>query len=116
MSKLLITTQVYENYAWNEDGSLGTGDQAYWKAKGGNDYVVKNIDPNRASDIVNFCTGKVECDNEAFREYIINWEVVADDYMTEFEKSQLEYDGRISCPEPRLTIDGDLVPRERIAA
>ena len=37
MSKLLITTQVYENYAWLEDGSLGVGDQAYWKAKGGND-------------------------------------------------------------------------------
>ena len=43
MAKLLITTQVYENYAWNEDGSLGTGDNAYWKAKGGNDYVLPNF-------------------------------------------------------------------------
>ena len=25
MSKLLITTQIFENYAWDEDGVLGTG-------------------------------------------------------------------------------------------
>ncbi len=49
MSKLLITTQVYENYAWREDGSLGTGADAYWKAKGGSDYVVLNIDINDAA-------------------------------------------------------------------
>ena len=43
MAKLLISTQVYENYAWREDGSLGVGVDAYWKAKGGSDYVVKKI-------------------------------------------------------------------------
>ena len=49
MSKLLITTQVYENYAWDENGNLGKGADAYWKAKGGSDYVVKNFrDYNRA--------------------------------------------------------------------
>ena len=26
---LVIETQVYENYAWDEDGSLGTGANAY---------------------------------------------------------------------------------------
>jgi hypothetical protein len=72
MSKLLITTQVYENY--------GDADQPYWKPKGGVDYVVKNIDVNRASDIVNLVSGEIECNNEMFREYLIGWEVVANDY------------------------------------
>ena len=97
MSKLLITTQVYENYAWNEDGSLGTGDKAYWKAKGGNDYVVKKFkDLNRVTETVMALRGQIEQDNDAFRETIIGWEVVADDYLTEFEKSQLEYEGKIT--------------------
>ncbi len=96
MSKLLITTQVYENY--------GDADQPYWKPKGGSDYVVKNIDVNRANDIVNLVSGEIECDNEMFREYIINFEVVADDYLTEFERSQLEYEGRIAYPANEIVL------------
>jgi len=102
MSKLLIQTQVFENYAWNEDGSLGTGENAYWKAKGGSDYVVKNVDVNRAAEIATWAAGQIEQDNEAFREYIIGWEVVADDYLTEFERSQMEYEGRITYPAHEL--------------
>ena len=105
MSKLLITTQVYENYAWNEDGSIGTGADAYWKAKGGNDYVVEDIDPNRAADIANWACGEVEQDNEYFRETVIGWEVVADDYLTEFERSQLEYEGKITFPATVLKVE-----------
>jgi len=41
--KLLIITQIYENYAWNEDGSIGKGKDAYWKAKGGDEYVVTGV-------------------------------------------------------------------------
>ena len=104
MSKLLIQTQVFENYAWREDGSLGVGDEAYWKAKGGSDYVVKNIDPNRAADIVNAVSGQIEQDNDAFREHIISWEVVADDHLTWFEQSQLDYEGRITYGPHELTV------------
>jgi hypothetical protein len=103
MSKLLITTQVFENYAWNEDGSLGTGENAYWKAKGGSDYVVKNFrDYNRVTEVVMALRSQIEQDNDAFREHIIGWEVVADDYLTEFERSQLEYEGRITYPAHEL--------------
>jgi hypothetical protein len=105
MSKLLITTQVYENYAWREDGSLGTGADAYWKAKGGSDYVVLNIDINDAAKIAEMVRPQIECDNDAFREYIIGWEVVADDYLTEFERSQLEYDGEITYPAREISVD-----------
>jgi len=103
MSKLLITTQVFENYAWNEDGSLGTGDNAYWKPKGGSDYVVKNFrDYNRVTEVVMALRSQIEQDNDAFREHIIGWEVVADDYLTEFERSQMEYEGRITYPAHEL--------------
>ena len=99
MAKLLIQTQVYENYAWMEDGTLGTGENAYWKAKGGGDYVIKNFrDYNRVTETVMAVRGQIEQDNDAFREHIINFEVVADDYMTDFERSQWEYDGKITYP------------------
>jgi hypothetical protein len=105
MAKLLIITQVYENYAWNEDGSLGTGDNAYWKAKGGSDYVVKNFrDFDRVVETVNALRPQIEQDNDAFREHIIGWEVVADDYLTDFERSQWEYEGKITYPAIELTV------------
>mgnify|MGYP006267103215 CR=1 FL=1 len=104
MAKLLIQTQVFENYAWREDGSLGTGDEAYWKAKGGSDYVVKNIDINRAAEIVKTVSGQIEQSNDAFHEHIINWVIVADNYLTEFERSQLEYEGRITYGPHELTV------------
>ena len=99
MSKLLITTQVYENYAWREDGTLGTGAEAYWKAKGGSDYVVKNFtDYNRVTETVMALRDKIEQASDAYTETIIGWEVVADDYMTDFERSQWEYEGKITYP------------------
>lgn len=105
MSKLLITTQVYENYAWNEDGSLGTGDNAHWKAKGGSDYVVKNVDACDMIDIiVARLSPQIECSNDAFQETIIGYRIVADDYLTEFERSQLEYEGRITYPAHELVV------------
>lgn len=103
MAKLLIQTQVYENYAWMEDGTLGVGENAYWKPKGGSDYVVKNFkDFNRATETVMALRGQIEQDTDAFREYIISWEIVADDYLTDFEKSQWEYEGQIRFPSKEL--------------
>lgn len=88
MSKLLITTQVYENY--------GDAEKPHWKAKGSGDYVVKNFrDYNQVTEVVMALRGKVESDNEYFREHIIDFEVVTDDYLTEFERDQLEYEGSI---------------------
>lgn len=103
MSKLLITTQVFENYAWDEEGRLGTGPNAYWKPKGGNDYVVKNFKKfNKVTETVMALRGQIEQDTDAFREHIISWEVVADDYLTEFEQSQLDYEGEIRYPAREL--------------
>jgi len=91
MAKLLIQTQVMENY--------GDSDQPYWKAKGGGDYVVKKFrDFNRVTETVMALRSQIEKDNDMFTETIIGWEVVTDDYLTEFERSQLEYEGRITYP------------------
>jgi hypothetical protein len=38
---------------------------------------------------------QIEQDNHAFRETIIDWTIVADNALTEFEQSQLDYEGKI---------------------
>ena len=102
MAKLLITTQVYENYGAHDWDGVGESPQ-YWKAKGGSDYVVKKFkDFSKVTETVMALRGQIECDNEGFRETIINFEVVADDYLTEFEKDQLEYEGSIRYPAKEL--------------
>jgi hypothetical protein len=95
MAKLLIQTQVYENY--------GNAAEPYWKAKGGSDYVVKKFkDYNKVTETVMALRSQIEQDNEYYREHIINFEVVADDYLTDFEKSQWEYEGKITYPAKEL--------------
>ncbi len=104
MAKLLITTQVYEKYAWREDGTLGTGADAYWKAKGGSDYVVKNFQGSEqdATMAVMALREQIEQANDAYMEHVVDFVIVADDYLTEFERSQLEYEGQITYPAREL--------------
>ena len=96
MSKLHIWTQVYENY--------GTVFHPHWKPKGGSDYVIRDFDPLRYAPgiIVDLIRPKVESDTEYFREHIIDWSVEADDYLTEFEQNQLDYEGQIRFPAKEL--------------
>jgi hypothetical protein len=97
MSKLLITTQVYENY--------GSAEKPYWKAKGGEDYVVPNFtDFNTVTEVVLSLRDQIESDTDYFRESIIDWAVVADDYLTQFERSQLRYEGHITYPAKELVL------------
>lgn len=96
--KLMITTQVQENYGAHDWDGTGTCPQ-YWKFKGGSDYfynlgpVMRNAEA--LAELVHVLSQQVECDNVGFREYVIGWSVEADDYLTDFERSQLEYDGEI---------------------
>jgi hypothetical protein len=106
--QLLITTQVQENYGAHDWDGTGTC-PSYWKFKGGNDYkyalgsVVRNTEA--LQELVAYFAIRIEEDNEYFRNHIIGWEVVADDYLTEFEQSQLEYEGRIAYPATRLELE-----------
>lgn len=96
MAKLLISTQVYENY--------GDKVNPYWKPKGGMDYVIKNFTNfNKVTETVMALRSTIEVDNEVFQEYIIGWEVVSDDYLTQFEKDQLEYEGVIRFSPKELS-------------
>ena len=95
--QLLITTQVYENYGYR------------WKPKGGNDYKFALGHQLRSDEalieIVEYFRAKIETDNEMFQETIVGYQVVSDDYLTEFERSQLEYDGRIAYPATVLEME-----------
>jgi hypothetical protein len=94
----MITTQIQENYGAHDWDGAGECPQ-YWKFKGGNDYSyslgshLRN--PEALAELVQALRGQIECDNEGFREYILGWSVESDDYLTDFEQSQLEYDGEI---------------------
>ena len=90
--KILITTQYRENY--------GTVEEPYWKFKGGEDYFILGVDPLKTAPglLVEQVRGEIEYANPMSEEYILDWELVADDYQTEFERSQLEYDGEIRYP------------------
>ena len=99
--KLHITTQYMENYGAHDWDGEGACPQR-WKFKGGEDYFYQlgNECPSdeHIAELVTVLRGRIEYDNEGARNYLVGYGVVADDYMTEFERSQLEYDGRISCP------------------
>lgn len=101
--KVIIYTQIYENYAWNEDGSIGTGTEAYWKAKGGNEYVVRDVkDETEATMAVLAVRDQIESANDYFTETVIDWSLVDNNYLTDFERSQLDYDGKITYPAKEL--------------
>ena len=95
--KVVIFTQVYENY--------GTAKDPYWKAKGGDEYVVYRLIMNEeeATTIVMGVRGQIEQSNDFVRETIIDWKLVKDSYLTEFERSQLEYDGEITFPAKEIS-------------
>jgi hypothetical protein len=97
MAKLLIVTQVLENY--------GSEDNPWWKAKGGSEYVIKNFTAfSTVNATVQSVRHQIEIDHAFCSEYIVSWEVVADDYLTDFERSQLEYEGRIDFPATELEL------------
>ena len=105
--KLLITTQVYENYGAHDWDGVGQCPQ-YWKAKGGSDYVVKNFEGGntaRTTAVMMSVRDQVECYNDHFRESIIDFRIVADDYLTEYERSQLDYEGKITYPATEILVD-----------
>ena len=97
---LVISTQYMENYGAHDWDGKGECPQ-YWKMKGGSEYKVLDIPLNiDYNEIVN--AAGVETNTDYCREYIIGWSVESDDYLSDFEKSQLEYDGEIVYAEPTM--------------
>ena len=103
MAKLHIQTQDQENYGahdWDGEGEC----PQYWKFKGGEDFFIPKFKGGEeaATMAVMALRSQIEEDNQYFRRQIIGWSIVANDYMTEFEKSQLEYEGKITYKAKEL--------------
>ena len=103
--KLHITTQYMENYGAHDWDGTGECPQ-YWKFKGGEDYFYQlgNAMPSdeHIAELVNHLRSRVEWSDEGSRSYIVSYGIVEDGYRTEFERSQLEYDGVIQHPAVML--------------
>jgi hypothetical protein len=105
--KLMITTQVQENYGahdWDGEGEC----PRRWKMKGGNDYSYALGSYARTyealAELVEALRGQIEEDSIGYREYILGWSVESDDYLTEFEQSQLDYEGKITYRTQELKL------------
>ena len=48
---------------------------------------------------------RIEWNDEYSCQYIVGYDIVEDSYMTEFERSQLEYEGHIAYPAKVLELD-----------
>jgi len=76
MQNFVITTQFLENYgAHSEDGKYSQGN-AYWKMKGGSDYLVQDLD--RIQDAVAFVAA-IAMENEiGYKEFPVEWQTEAE--------------------------------------
>lgn len=106
--KLVIQTQYCENYGAHDWDGTGACPQ-YWKFKGGSEYMIENVPLNIDYEEVVAMAG-VEHSSDYAREYVLGWSIESDDYLSEFERSQMEYEGRINYPEPRMDYN-ELVAR-----
>ena len=95
---LVIRTQFMENYGAHDWDGTGQCPQ-YWKMKGGSEYKITDI-PLNIDDQEVVAMANVERDDDYCREYILDWSIESDDYLSWFEKSQLEFDGEITSKEP----------------
>ena len=106
--KLIITTQVQENYGAHTWDGKGDCPQ-HWKFKGGNDYVFNlgplGRSPDALSELVMLFKQQIEHDNVGYREHIIAFDQVNDNFLTDFEQSQLDYDGHIAYPATEIKLN-----------
>ena len=104
-----IHTQYRENY--------GSAEQPYWKFKGGDTIVVTGFTHpltagigQAAATVVAQLRSTIEYANPMSEEYILDWELLPEGTLTQWEKDQLEFDdGKIDSPSKRVAIPADLV-------
>ncbi len=108
--KLVIETQYMENYGAHDWDGQGECPQ-YWKMKGGDSYMVENcpVDVD-VQEVIAMLGQEVEWSEVGSRSYVVATHFEADDYLSEFERSQLEYEGSIAYPAPRVDYS-DVVAR-----
>ena len=68
-------------------------------------YFIPNFtDYNNTTAAVMTIRGQLEQSSDYYIEEIISWEIVADDYMTDFERSQFEYTGKVTYPAKTISL------------
>ena len=80
MNRILITTQVIENY--DVDGNAATPD-GYWKFNGGAQYIVL-IPDERVANAVAFLTQRLhtpDLSRQNYLEIVKEWEVIGEDWQ-----------------------------------
>ena len=71
MANFVITTQFLENYGYHcEDGKFKSGN-AYWKMKGGTDYLVSGLD--RIQDAVAYVAALSMANEIGYKEFPVEW-------------------------------------------
>jgi len=102
---LVITTQLQENYGAHDWDGQGACPQ-YWKFKGGSEHKVKGVEIGMDYQaIVDGLRDQIEEDSDFYRVTIIGYSLEADGYLTDFEQSQLDYDGSITFPAREILVD-----------
>ena len=72
--------------------------------KGCQDYIVPKFrgGDTEATAAVMGLRHRIELDNDHYRSQISGWKIVADDFVTDYEKVQLDEEGSITYPVPTL--------------
>ena len=125
--RIIVSTQVRENYGAHDWDGKGTCPQ-YWKNKSGSDYVIADLtidditqianSGNSLDDVVSHLidvySDEIEEDNDYYYEFVIGWELLEENELTEFEKFQVEYYTGSDCdslrPARSLHTDGPYSP------
>jgi len=99
---IVIETQYQENYAAHDWDGNGECPQR-WKFKGGSSYKITGVPLNIDCDeVVDMVRSDIEHSDNYSKQHILSWVIESDNYLSWFEKSQLEYDGKISYKEPEI--------------
>jgi len=115
MVMLVIRTQIHENYGAHDWDGTGECPQ-YWKAKGGTEYKILDVPLNiNYNEFVKFALTGIETDTDYFNEYMVDWTVEEDNYLSWFERSQLQFDGAIVYKEPTMTYEQVMEKQKELA-
>lgn len=88
--KIVIQTQILENYAAHDENYSHGVDEAYWKAKGGNTYVVEGVSIEDAQSEGYYDTifDLITENNPSFQEYVLGSDLIDDADFVESDHKQ----------------------------
>jgi len=95
MIKMYFYTQDYENY--------GTPEEPYWKAKGGEDFILEAEE--WTEEMIIKAYDLIELSDDFLIRSMIGNQVVGDQFLTDFEQMQLDNEGQIQFPAKRVTFE-----------